>query len=101
MQSPDPKTLTEFSRKAKAEIEAHRFAAATGGLVNLTTPTFWELFNAAQAWHEHAAAMKQTNDATAAYMVQGADLRELVDSMVRAGAVVDERPTEPQPATAA
>lgn len=51
--APDKATLTEFSKKAEAEIGQHQFAAKTGGLVSLSAPTFWELFYAAQAWHEH------------------------------------------------
>lgn len=55
---PDPKTLTAFSEKAAGEIERNRFAATTGGLVNLSAQTFWELFYAAQAWHEHLTRHK-------------------------------------------
>jgi hypothetical protein len=51
--TPDPKTLTAFSKKAEGEIARNLFAATTGGLANISASTFWELYYAAQAWHEH------------------------------------------------
>lgn len=53
-EAPNPRTLTGFTAKAAAEIEQNAFAAKTGGLVNLSAPTFWELYEAAKAWHVHA-----------------------------------------------
>src|SRR4051794_29739219 len=54
--APDPKTLTEFSAKALGEIKRDQLAAHSGGLVNLSAGTFWEMYYAAVAWHEYAKA---------------------------------------------
>lgn len=51
--APDKATLTAFTPKAQGEIERNKFAATTGGLVNLSASTYWELFYGAKAWHQH------------------------------------------------
>lgn len=58
-EAPDPMTLTGFSPKAQQELERNKFAAVTGGLVNVSAKTYWELHYAAIAWHEHAKAMAE------------------------------------------
>lgn len=73
MAAPDKASLLEFTPKAAAEIKQNTFAATTGGLVNLSAPTFWEMYYAAQAWHQ---AMQRRSESLEAGFRQASKQRK-------------------------